>query len=314
MVSRWVWAGVCLLLCSGCWQAETQVTATAVTVTPATPFQVHLPISVASQTATPIPTPQATPTATRVSCSEPGEVQQLQLTSRLAGTLNYRLYTPPCYGADGYVYPVLYLLPGNIHTDAIWDELGIDEAAETAVLQNRIPPFLIVMPDGGWLANNTSGGPGSYEDMILSELVPHIEATTCAWVDKAGRAIGGLSRGGYWALEIAFLHPEIFVSVGGHSAALLDTYAGPTINPQDTGPRQNPGSLRIYLDIGVDDYVRYPLLQLHEEMAQAEIPHEWVLNSGTHEEAYWQAHLDDYLTWYAQAWSTTRSAYPVCTK
>lgn len=261
-----------------------------------------------------IPAASPSPTATATPCLEPGQVQQQQLTTQLAGLFRYRVYYPPCYGLDGHVYPVLYLLPGNIHTDSIWDELGIDEAADTAVHQARIPPLLIIMLDGGWLANNTSGGAGSYETLFLSELLPHIEATTCAWADASGRAIGGLSRGGYWALEIAFRHVDTFASVGGHSAALLDMYAGPNINPRYTGLNQQVSDLRIYLDIGMDDYLSQPLQQLHEEMAQAHIPHEWVLNTGGHDEAYWRTHVLDYLLWYTQPWQLPRNTYPLCTK
>jgi enterochelin esterase-like enzyme len=224
----------------------------------------------------------------------------------------YRIYLPPCYGLDGRVYPTLYLLPGNIHSDTIWDELGIDEAAENAILGQAIPPLLIVMPEGGQTANNTSGGPYSYEGVILNDLIPFIEATYCAWSEAAGRAIGGLSRGGYWALEIAFRHPAHFVSVGGHSAALLDIAAGPELNPQYTGLNNNLGSLRIYLDIGANDYVMANIRRLHEDMAAAGIPHTWVLNEGRHENAYWAAHIADYLTWYTTAWLGNRAEYPVC--
>lgn len=225
----------------------------------------------------------------------------------------YRVYLPPCYGEDGRSYPTLTLLGGNIHDDAIWDDLGIDETADTLILAGDIPPLIIIMPDGGWIANNTSGGPGSYEPVIHSDLHNHITATTCAWDDPAGRAIGGLSRGGYWALEIAFRFPQDFVSVGGHSAALLDQFAGPAINPQTTALTTNLGDLRIYLDIGDADYVRANTIRLHDDMTAAGIDHTWVLQNGRHEDAYWSAHTADYLRWYTAPWSTDRSSYPPCT-
>jgi enterochelin esterase-like enzyme len=233
--------------------------------------------------------------------------------SRYAGAFPYRLYTPPCYEENGRLYPTLYLLPGNIHDETIWDELGVDETADRLIREGAIPPLLIVMAGGGPLANNTSGGPGSYESVILDELIPHIEATTCAWADPAGRAIGGLSRGGYWALEIAFRHPGRFASVGGHSAALLDQYAGPAINPQYTGPALDPATApRIYLDIGADDYVIANTRRLHQDLDAAGIAHEWVVGDGRHEDAYWQAHLADYLRWYGQPWPRPRERYPPC--
>lgn len=228
------------------------------------------------------------------------------------GAHAYTVYLPPCYRSRGPGYPVLYLLAGNIHDERKWLELGIGAAADTAIESGDAPPLLIVMPDGGWLANNTSGGPGSYETLVLDELIPHVEAGYCVWRDPAGRAIGGLSRGGYWALEIAFRFADQFSSVGGHSAALLDTYAGPELNPQVTALNNALGDLRIYLDIGAGDYVRANTIKLHEDMQVAGVAHDWHLNEGRHEDAYWAAHVTDYLRWYASPWPDDRDAYPSC--
>jgi enterochelin esterase-like enzyme len=168
------------------------------------------------------------------------------------------------------------------------------------------------MPDGGDVANNTSGGPNSFEGVVLTDLIPYVEASYCAWPASAGRAIGGLSRGGYWALEIAFRHPDLFASVGGHSVALLDIAAGPAINPEQTGLVNDLGPLRIYLDIGLEDYLRPHVERLHQGLVAIGRDHTWLLNSGRHEEGYWQAHLGDYLTWYSAPWPLERSSYPPC--
>jgi enterochelin esterase-like enzyme len=268
-----------------------------------------------TQTATPaqMQAPTASPTATATPCQGAGEVVAGSFPSATAGgNHRYRLYLPPCYQEDGRVYPALYLFAGNIHNEGKWTELGMVAAAEAAIAAQEIAPMLIVMPDGGWLANETSGGPGSYETLVLSELVPHIEATTCAWREPAGRAIGGLSRGGYWALEIAFRFPDRFASVGGHSAALLDTFAGPDVNPQQTALTSELGALRIYLDIGVEDHVRANTIRLHDDMEAAGIAHEWRLSEGRHNDEYWSNHAADYLRWYAAPWSLNRSDYPPC--
>ena len=265
-----------------------------------------------SPTQSPVPSPQSPISNPQSPCSTPGQVQTAILDSGIAGAIAYRIYRPPCFGQDGRLYPTLYLLPGNIHSDAIWDELGIDEAADVAILADTIAPLLIVMPDGGPIANNTSGGPNSYEALVLDELIPLVEATYCAWPDAGGRAIGGLSRGGYWALEIAFRHPDRFASVGAHSPALLDTKAGPDLNPQHTGLSNELGDLRVYFDIGRDDYLIANIQRLHEEMVAAGVTHTWALNDGRHENAYWSAHLADYLAWYTAPWPEDRKLYPPC--
>ncbi len=264
-------------------------------------------------TSAPTLTPSLTLTPTPERCTTPGQVITGTYPSQIAGpTRNYRVYLPPCFGQEERVYPAVYMFHGNTHTDTAWDDLGLDEAADAAILAGEIPPLIIAMPDGGYLANNSSGGPNSFEGVMLNEFIPYVEETYCAWPQPAGRAIGGLSRGGYWALEIAFRFPEHFISVGGHSAALYDTAAGPELNPQFTGLTNDLGDLRIYLDIGEDDYLIPNIRRLHEDMVTAGRPHLWVLNEGSHEDSYWALHGIDYLRWYTEPWSFDEAAYPAC--
>ena len=266
----------------------------------------------ATETATPEATATSIATPTATPCTTPGQIVTGTFPSVSAGQSAYRIFLPPCYEQKGRVYPTLYMLPGNIHSDSVWDYLGLDEAAEAAINAGDIPPLLIVMADSGPLINSTSGGPWSYESVIVDDLIPFIESNYCAWKDPMGRAIGGMSRGGYWALEIAFRHPQQFASVGGHSAALLDLYGGPDVLPQYTGLTNDLGDLRIYFDIGENDWVINNVRQLHEDMEAAGKEHVWVLNEGRHEDAYWASHSGEYLTWYSEPWPAQRSAYPHC--
>jgi enterochelin esterase-like enzyme len=276
-------------------------------------FAATLPPSVEddqpAQAIAPAPEPSPTPTP----CSQPGQVVTGSFTSPLnGGQMDYRVYLPPCYGLDGLVYPTLYMFHGNATDDGHWDALGLDEAAEEAITGGLIPPLILVLPDGNPLALTTSGGPHSFEGAVMDELIPYIEANYCSWPSAEGRAVGGLSRGGYWALEIAFRHPQAFASVGGHSAALVDSFAGPDLNPQVTALSQELGDLRIYLDMGRGDWYLANVERLHLDMEAAGIPHTWVLNEGRHEDAYWADRVGDYLLWYAQAWPGDRDAYPPC--
>ena len=261
-------------------------------------------------TATVIPTIMPAPTPTP--CLSSGQIITNFFDSPLAGRINYRVYLPPCYSDSGPTYPTLYMLPGNIHTDSIWDDLGLDEALEMGIQEKRFPPMLIVMVSGGSLANNTSGGPGSYESFFMDEFIPAIEGAYCALPRGRARAIGGMSRGGYWALEIAFSHPDEFASVGGHSAALVDYNGGPEFNPLDTGLNHDLDNLRIYFDIGENDWLRPNLEQLHEAMSSAGREHAWTMNEGMHEDAYWAAHVQDYIEWYSEPWQNPDIIYPPC--
>ncbi|MCB0020991.1 MAG: hypothetical protein KDE09_24515, partial [Anaerolineales bacterium] len=273
----------------------------------------HTPIG-PQPSQTPAPTSTPRPTSTPAGCQPASQVLTGSFASAVAGEeFAYQIYLPPCYGLDGRTYPALYLLGGNIHDETIWTTLLIDEAADRGISQGAYPPFIIVMPDGGYPANYTSGGAGSYETLVLDELIPYIEANYCVWGEPAGRAIGGLSRGGYWALEIAFRHADQFVSVGGHSPALLDIAAGPTLNPEYTVFNNDLGDLRLYLDIGIDDYLSGQIETWHEAIAAAGIPHIWALNPGGHDEPYWTGNGPAYLDWYTEPWSPVRASYPACT-
>jgi enterochelin esterase-like enzyme len=265
-----------------------------------------------TSTPTALPTLSSIPSPTAVVCAGEGQIVTGTFQSETAGVMPYRIYLPPCYGEGGRVYPTLYMLPGNIHTDSGWDDLGLDEAAEEAMKQGEIPPFLIVMASGGYYSNFTSGGPYSYETVIMEDLIPYIEGEYCAWPDAVGRAIGGMSRGGYWSLEIAFRNADQFVSVGGHSASLYDLYGGPDVVPQSTGLTNDLGELRIYFDVGENDWVIPNLEKLHIDMEEAGIEHEWVVNEGWHENAYWAEHVQEYIRWYGNPWSKDRASYPLC--
>ena len=286
--------------------------ATPTTEPTATPLT-ELPTTV-KPTPTPRPTLPPTSTPTTPPCTAVGRIEYGTFTSRIQGpTRNYRIYLPPCFGQDGRTYPALYILHGNIRADNEWDEVGIDDSAEILIQAQQLPPMLIIMPDGRTLSDISSGGAGSYEDVIVNELIPHINSTYCAEKSADYRAIGGLSRGGYWSFEIAFRHPDLFESAASHSGSFLDTGQNPNINPLYTATRNDLSGLRIAMDYGGEDWSRNTGIPLHQSMQQADIPHQWVVYpTGGHNDAYWQQHLDSYLRWYAQNWQRDRTAYPFC--
>ncbi len=300
-------------------------TAAGATATTSPQAPTPLPLAAATaDTATPLPLPSTAtaaapattdtgPAALPTPCATPGRVEAGELASAVADqTMRYRVYRPPCYGEDGRVYPTLYLFGGNVHDETFWDRLGIDETAEAAIAAGRIPPLLIVMPDNGWLANTTTSGPTSYEGFVLNELIPHIESQYCVWPAREGRAVGGVSRGGYWSLMMAFRRPDLFRSAGAHSPALIDSFAGAAEDPRVTGAANPLGDLRIWVDIGERDPYLVDAQPLHDALTAAGVAHEWRVNPGIHEEAYWTAHLDEYVTWYAAGFPADRAALPDC--
>lgn len=216
----------------------------------------------------------------------------------------YRVYLPPCYEASRQRYPVLYMLHGYPYDDSHWDDLGIDEAADAGIAEGWLPPFIIAMPsaDNEGTFTRTSGGAGSFEAVMLQEFLPFIESTYRIEDVPTQRAIGGMSRGGVWSLEIGFRNPDLFESVGGHSPALNVNQAPPVYDPLFLAGDPQIRGLRIYLDAGQDDWVLPGVKDLHTALDAAGVQHDYHVFPGEHSDAYWSEHVAEYLAFYAVNW------------
>ena len=210
----------------------------------------------------------------------------------------FHIYLPPCYNpTGGQSYPVVYLLHGLSYTSDQWPRLGLVETMDTLVAAREISPFIVVMP---LEATFTPPQTSSFAKAIVEELIPWVDSHYHTLADKEHRAIGGVSRGAAWAVQIGFEYVELFASVGAHSLPLFESdeawlLGWVTQTPIDDFPR-------FFIDIGRDDQ-EWPSAQAFADLLdQYSIPHEWYFNTGGHTEAYWSSHLVQYLTWYAQNW------------
>jgi enterochelin esterase-like enzyme len=196
------------------------------------------------------------------------------------------------------------MIHGYPFDDGHWDDIGIDEAADAGIAAGTLPHFIIAMPaaDNEGSFTYTSGGEGSFEAVMLGEFMPFIETTYRTVGDPEGRAIGGMSRGGVWSLEIAFRNPDRFTAVGGHSAALNVNLAPPIYDPLYLAADPTISSLRIYLDVGDADWALPAMDDLHAALMAADVPHEYKVNEGYHVDGYWSAHVSEYLVFYAAGW------------
>lgn len=266
--------------------------------TSGTPTKAITP-ALASASATPIPTSAASPAL--VCLSRGGQVELGEVIStRLEDPLKYRAWLPPCYAQHPERrYPVLYLLHGMDATDEQWERLGAGETAARLIAAGEISPFIIVMPlDPDWEQPTQV----NFGLALVDDLIPHIDARYRTHAERLQRAIGGLSRGGAWAIHLGLSHWEAFSAFGGHSPSIFWSDAVKIPLWLDAIPSaQLPA---IYLDIG--DHDTPELLEaatgFEALLTEKNIPHEWHLFSGYHEEAYWSKHLEDYLRWYASAW------------
>ena len=180
----------------------------------------------------PRPAAQQPPQASATMPSAELGIEYNSLPSAALGKdLKYAVMLPPSYKTDAKRrYAVLYFLHGMFGNEGEFERRGV--AAKIASLreQGLIGEFIIVAPAGGnsFYLNAKNGV--RYEDAIIQDLIPHIEKTYRAIGTRDGRAIQGISMGGWGALMLAFKHPEMFSSVTTHSAALFAELPHPTGN------------------------------------------------------------------------------------
>jgi|GEM_PF-1598271 len=250
-------------------------------------------------------------------CQTPfGEMINAEMPSEIVGfPVIYRVFLPPCHEVMQKRYPYVILMHGSSSGDGHWDLIGVDEAIVRGVSLNYLPPMAVVLPFGGELANlNIFRQDYSWEYVVTRELVPHMEDTYCLQTEREGRAIGGISRGGFWAFEIAFRNPDMFSILGGHSP-FFDWYHAPeTHNPLYLTQGEHPDPpLRIWIDRGEDDYAQLNIDAQHENMTNNELEHTFMLYPvGEHENSYWQAYTDTYLQFYSEDWSYDVETLPDC--
>jgi len=231
-----------------------------------------------------------------------GRIEQHTLDSEFfEDGLAFRVYTPPCY--EEYPqerYPVLYLVHGQTYTDEQWDRIGADEAADRLIASGEVAPFIIVMPHDH---NSLRPTVGFFDDAVLQELLPWIEAEYRTLADREHRAVGGLSRGASWAIHFALTEAELFGALGGHSPPVFIEEANKVADWLDAIPAgQMP---RIWLDIGDRDSrnILDSATWFEGLLEERGIPHEWhLVVGGDHSEEYWSSQVEQYLRWYALEW------------
>ena len=216
-------------------------------------------------------------------------------------------------------FPVYYLLHGRSDDYSAWMRWTRIEN----YVSNR--PMAVVMPDGflGFYCDNVAGG--SYAKYMLEDVVGFVEKTFHVQKQRGGRCIGGLSMGGYGAVHLALLRPEMFVSANSHSGALAHGSKHVKIKGNADYERvfgKGPatiGSVRdlfaqsaklkkkgtrlpkLRIDCGTEDFLLEHNRLYHAHLETLRIPHEYQEFPGPHEWNYWDLHVREALDFHAKA-------------
>jgi len=265
-------------------------------------------------TSEPTSTPTVTPTPTSSICPYlhgRTEIATME-SSALGEQVRYLVHLPPCYEAyPTKAFPTLYLFHGWPLDEWHWDDLGIDEWSDDWVSRGIIGPYIVILPgvsqDGLYV--NSSGGDDSFEGFVAHELVPAIDAAYRTLPTASGRAVGGISRGAVWALEIALRHQDLFGSVGAHSPALALNRPLPQYDPYLL-VQQGVSGLRIYLDAGDGDWARAGAIRLRNDLQALEADVTYEVHSGGHGDALWRSAMPDYIAFYSARWPGSYDELP----
>ena len=251
-----------------------------------------------------------------------GRVDTVRFQSKLINaSLPYNVILPADYDTSRTTrYPVLYLLHGLMGHYSDW--LQRTNVADYAADYRMI----VVMPEGndGWYTDSAGVPADKYESYILKELIPDVQQRYRTIEARYGRAIAGLSMGGYGAVKFGLKSPSTFVFAGSVSGAFGIT----RISEKDAGDRWQEfqklfgpagGETRVgndlfeiigklaaarvpalpyfYFDCGTEDapWIFAANRDLSALMFEKKIPHEFRQLPGDHSWAYWDRQVQEVL-------------------
>jgi enterochelin esterase-like enzyme len=218
-----------------------------------------------------------------------GQVETVEYNSRtVGGKRRMVVYTPPGYSKD-VRYPVFYLLHGSGDDERGWEIKG----SASVILDNlhaekKIVPMIVVMPYGFARLPGETGRGSGFEDDLLKDVIPHVEAHYSVQADREHRALAGLSMGGGQSLRIGLKHLDKFAWVGSFSGGLRN--AGPTDLLAD--PDALRSQLRLlWISCGDEDRSMDFSKALHERLEEKKVTHVWHVDSGGHTWPVWRNDL-----------------------
>jgi S-formylglutathione hydrolase FrmB len=240
-------------------------------------------------------------------------IKKTLMSDVLKKQVSYNVVLPSSYGSDNRKYPVVYLLHGA------WGGFDDWNSKSGVAAYSASTDFIVVMPDSNgnsWY--NDSPGSGAVEMFITDELRKDVEQSYRTIMNRSGRALIGLSMGGYGALHLATEHNQLYCAAASLSGAVgwgtatfdknllamaKDLYPKET----DTNYLQDallPSVLKhlkngtydgpsLYFDCGKEDFLIKSNQELEAALLSKQIPHEYSEFDGAHTWTYWDGHIRD---------------------
>jgi S-formylglutathione hydrolase FrmB len=247
----------------------------------------------------------------RPSSIEPPLVDTSFFSRAIDGRLHVAVYLPTDYGRDGRRYPVVYFLHGLPAAATAYRGAGF-------VAQAVAGRAIVVAPQGARPGDTDpeyhDWGPGrNWETALATELPAWVDSHFRTIPDRRGRAIVGISAGGYGAFLIGLHHLDEFGAIESWSGYFHPTDPSGTVT-LDVGSdaddrrasahallpsvaaamRADPTFVAFYVGAGDIRFAKENQV-LNRELAQARVRHLFRLYPGKHEQALWQAHARGWI-------------------
>jgi S-formylglutathione hydrolase FrmB len=247
--------------------------------------------------------------------SSSSQVVQLSFHSRAVNRqLHLSAYLPPGYATSGLRYPVVYFLhglpaPPTAYKDIAWLQGPLDALSRRAIL---VAPQAAADEDSD--PEYLDWGPGrNWETAIAKEVPSYVDSHLRAIPTRRGRALAGLSAGGYGAVILALHHLDDFAAIEswsgyfhptnpagtaaldlGSSAKNARASAHSFVTTLRADSKRRPTFFAFYVG-SRDARFRAENVQLARELRAAHVPHVFAVYSGAHEQSVWKAHAKAWL-------------------
>ncbi|WP_018615289.1 alpha/beta hydrolase [Segetibacter koreensis] len=244
---------------------------------------------------------------------------------------------PASYASNTTTYPVLYLLHGGYGHFDDW----IRKTPEKTLIQRLADQYnmIVVMPEGevfSYYLNSPVNKESQFETYISKEVVEKIDNTYHTIKDRKGRAITGLSMGGYGALCLSARHPDLFCAAGSMSGALNpDMQAWKMAPDMEKGIRKEfekilgpletnrqayadasvinmadkikAANIKLIFDDGTEDFLIEANRELHRRLVFNSTPHDYSERPGSHTWDYWQNSLPFHALFFSKVFKENGS-------
>lgn len=237
--------------------------------------------------------------------SSPGNYMERRIT----------IYTPAGYETGKEKYPVLYLLHGMGGDEEAWMALGrTSQILDNLIAQGKAKPMIVVMTNGN-VAQEAAPGESSLGFYKPSFMLPHtmdgkmeetfkdvirfVEDSYRVVSDKSGRAIAGLSMGGFHSLHISRYYPDTFDYIGLFSPAIKPRpdVDSPVYKDIDTTlETQNKNGVKLYwIAIGKTDFLYKDVTDYRAKLDSLKFKYTYHESEGGHTWSNWRDYMIEFI-------------------